>query len=161
MGPRSRISRIPAVVGAAAAAAALAGCGGGEPSSSPEDFQAAANRVCRDAEQQLDRVQGTVPKTADQAEEQAAALVDVSQQALDNLRQIHPPDDRKASYERYLRARETGIGFIEQARDAAAHNDAAAYARAKSRLAAGQPVRRQLALQIGLRRCSRPSVPTK
>jgi TolA-binding protein len=152
--------RLLAGLAGAAAVAALVSCGDSS-STSPEEFQSQANRVCRDVEQQLDRVQGTVPKTADQAEEQAAALVDVSQQALDNLRQIHPPDDRKASYERYLRARETGIGFIEQARDAAAHNDAAAYARAKSRLAAGQPVRRQLALQIGLRRCSRPSVPTK
>jgi organic radical activating enzyme len=159
MEPGARILKIPAVVGAAAAAAALACCGGGEPSSSPGDFQAAADRVCREAEQQLNRIQSMAPRTADQAEEQAAALVDVSQQALDNLRQIDPPDDRKALYERYLRAREEGIGFIEQARDAAAHNDAAAYARAKGRLAAGQPTRRALALKLGLDRCSRPSLP--
>ena len=152
-------SRLLAILMAAAAILVLGSCGGGDSSSSPKQFQTEANQVCKDAEQQLDQIQRTAPRTADQAEKQAAALVDVSKQALDNLHQIEPPDDLKTAYDRYLSAREKAVGFIEDARDAAAHNDAGAYARAKRRLAADQPSRRQLALQVGLHLCSRPSLP--
>ena len=153
-------SQLLAILIAAAAILVLGSCGGGDSSSSPKQFQTEANQVCKDAEQQLDRIQRTAPRTADQAEKQAAALVDVSKQALDNLHQIEPPDDLKTAYDRYLSAREKAVGFIEDARDAAAHNDAGAYARAKRRLAADQPSRRQLALRVGLHLCSRPSLPS-
>lgn len=151
--------RLLAGLAGAAAIAVLASCGGGS-SVSPQEFQTQANRVCRNAEQQLDRIQGTVPATADQAEKQAGAVTDVSDQALNNLRKIEPPEDLQSTYDRYLDAREKAIGFIEDARDAAAENDADAYVRAKRRLAAEQPTRRQLALQLDLSACSRPSAPT-
>jgi hypothetical protein len=138
------------------AAAALTACGGGGTTTASRDFQVEANRVCRNAEAQLNRIQSTHPQTADQAEKQAAALVDVSQQALDDLHQIEPPAALKAGYERYLSSREQALGFIEDARDAASDNDALGYDRAKRRLSVQQPLRRQLALRIGLRDCSRP-----
>jgi hypothetical protein len=140
-----------------ASIAALVSCGG-RGSTSPKDYMAEANRACRDTQQQLDRIQHTLPRTANQAEKQAAALVDVSQQALDDLHRIKPPDDLKDAYRRYLAAREKAIGYIEDGRDAAAGNDPKAYAQAKRRVAAQQATRRQLALRAGLRFCSRPSV---
>lgn len=145
---------------AAAAAVALGSCGDGS-EVSPQEFQAEANRVCRDVERELDRIQEMPPRTAEQAEEQADALVDVSDQALDNLRQIDPPEELEQTYERYLSAREEAIGFIEEAREAAADKDSQAYVRAKRDLAAGQPTRRQLALQLELSDCSRPSLPSR
>lgn len=151
--------RAPALLAAAAAIALLSACGGGD-SVAPQEFQAEANRVCRDVEQQLDRIQQTDPRTADQAEEQAAALVDVSEQALGNLRRIEAPDDLQSNYDRYLDSREEAVGLIEDAREAAADNDSDAYVQAKRRLAEQQPTRRQLALQVGLGSCSRPSLPT-
>ena len=151
--------RLPASLIAAAAILALGSCGSGD-SASPEQFQTEANQVCKDAEQQLDRIQRTAPRTADQAEKQAGALADVSKQALDNLHQIEPPDDLKTAYDRYLKAREKAVGFIEDARDAAADRDSDGYGRAKLRLAADQPSRRQLALRVGLHACSRPSLPS-
>jgi hypothetical protein len=145
---------------AIAAAGLLASCGGGD-SATPEQFRADANKVCRDLERNLDRIQRRLPQTADQAEEQASAIVDVSQQALDNLRKINAPDELSDAYDRYLNARERAIGFAEDSRDAAADNDADAYARGKRRLAAGQPERRREALGLGLNACSRPSVPNR
>ena len=142
----------------AAATIALAGCGGGGNSTPPDQFQSEANQVCRDAQQQFDRILRTNPQTADQAEKQAGALADVSQQALDNLRQISPPDQVKDAYGRYLDAREAAIGYIDDAKNAAADNDGAAYAKAKRKTAATQPQRRQLALASGLKACSVPSV---
>ncbi len=141
-----------------AAVAALVSCGDNS-SVSLEEFQSQTSRVCRDVEQQLDRIQAMPPATADLAEKQAEAVVDVSQQALGNLKKIEPPDDLKATYDRYLEEREKAIAFIEDARDAAGDNDSDAYVQAKRRLAAGQPTRRELALQLDLSACSRPSLP--
>jgi hypothetical protein len=132
---------------------------GDDSSASPEEFRSQANRVCRDVERQLDEIQKTLPVTAEQAEKQAEALVDVSEQALSNLRKIETPEELEGAYDRYLAEREKAIGHIEQARDAANAKDSGAYERAKRRLAAGQPVRRQLALRLGLGSCSRPSLP--
>ena len=139
-------------------ATSLSACGGGD-SASPEQFRADANKVCRELESNLERIQGRVPQTADQAEKQASAIVDVSQQALDNLRKVNPPDELSDAYDKYLDARERAIGFAEDSRDAAADNDADAYVRGKRRLAAGQPQRRKQALALGLGACSRPAVP--
>jgi hypothetical protein len=152
------IRRSLAGLAAAAVFAATASCGG-DSSTSPEEFEADANRVCRDAERELDRIQARAPETAVQAENQAEALIDVSDQALDNLGKIEPPENLERAYDRYLQQREGGIAFIEDARDAAADNDSDAYVRAKRRLAEGQPTRRQLALELGLDACSRPSLP--
>lgn len=149
---------IPLLAALVVAAIAPLACGDG--GSSVQEFRTDANRVCRDAERELDRIQRRIPSTADQAERQAAAIADVAQQALDNLRRIEPPDQLDRTYERYLDAREDAIGFIEDSRAAAAENDADAYERGKRRLAEGQPTRRQLALQLGLSRCSRPSLPS-
>jgi FlaG/FlaF family flagellin (archaellin) len=139
------------------AAVVLASCGGGG-STSSADFQSQANQVCRDAQQQFDRIVRTTPRTADQAEKQAAALVDVSNQALDDLHRIKPPDQVKTAYTRYLDSRQKAIGYIEDARAAAADNNGNAYARAKRQVAATQPARRQLALAAGLHACSVPTV---
>ena len=133
-------------------------CGGGD-DVSPEEFRSQANEVCRDIERQLDKIQEVQPVTADQTEEQAEAIIDVSDQALGNLRKIDPPEDLQGGFDRYLEEREKAIEFVEQARDAAADKDSAAYEQAKRRLAAGQPTRRQIALDLGLGSCSRPSVP--
>jgi hypothetical protein len=156
--PRAN-SGFAAGIAYAAAIAVLASCGGSSNQSvSPQQFRSEANQVCKDSQQQFDRIQETQPRTADQTEKQAAALADVSQQALDHLHQIETPADLKALYNRYLAAREKDLGFIEDGRGAAASKDINAYVRATHRAAAQAPVRRQLALQLGLRLCSRPSV---
>ena len=158
---RSALIRTAVVALAVVASGALLGaCGSGD-SATPEQFRADANKVCSDLERNLDRIQGRLPQTADQAEKQASAIVDVSQQALDNLRKIEAPDQLSDAYDTYLKSRERAIGFAEDSRDAAADNDADAYVRGKRRLAAGQPERRQQALQLGLGACSRPSVPSR
>lgn len=151
-----------AIAGLAAVSSAvlLASCGSSD-SATPEQFRADANKVCRDLERNLDRIQIRLPGTADQAEKQASAVVDVSQQALGNLRKIAVPDDLSDAYKRYLDSREKAIGFAEDSRDAAADNDADGYVRGKRRLAAGQPQRRQQALGLGLGACSRPSIPKR
>ena len=141
------------------AVAALASCGGGGSSAeSLSQFRHEANQVCQDSQQQFDKIEQTQPRTASQTEKQASALADVSQQALDNLHQIEPPQQFKDLYGRDLAAREKDLSFIQDGRDAAHNNDINAYLRATHNAAAQAPLRRQLALQLGLRLCSRPSV---
>ena len=149
--------RLAAGLAGLAAIIALASCGG-DGSATLEEFTAQANQVCRDTQQQFEQIQRRPPKTAQQAEKQAGALVDVSQQAVDNLRTLEAPDELETVYGRYLRAREKTLGYIEDGRDAAARNDPQAYAEAKRKAAAGQATRLQLARRLGLRSCSRPSV---
>jgi monomeric isocitrate dehydrogenase len=140
----------------AAAAAVFSSCGGGSSPESVSQFRQEANQVCKDSQQQFDRIQRVQPRTGHEAEQQASALVDVSQQALDNLRQISSPDELKSIWNRYLSAREKDIHFIEAGREAAANSDINAYARATRQAAAQAAYRRQLALQLGLHLCSRP-----
>jgi hypothetical protein len=142
---------------ALAATAFVTACGGDDVTE--QEFRADASEVCRDVKRELDQIQETTPRTATQAEEQAEAILEVSEQALGNLEEIDAPEDLSGGYDRYLRAREEAIGFIEDARDAAAANDSSAYVRAKRRLAEQQPARRQLAVDVGLDDCSLPSLP--
>jgi len=138
------------------AALTPAACGDDD-SASPEEFRSQASEVCLDVERQLDEIQETLPATAEQAEKQAEAVADVSDQALSNLRQVDAPGELQGAYDRYLAEREQAIGFIEDARDAANAKDSDAYEAAKRKLADGQPARRQLALRLDLGSCSRPS----
>ena len=152
-------SRLLVALAGAVATALLTACGGGGTSAeSLTQFRSQANQVCKDSQQQFDKIQQTQPRTASQTEKQASALADVSQQALDNLHQIAPPQQLKDLYDRYLTAREKDLGFIKDGADAAHNNDINAYLRATRNAAAQAPLRRQLALQLGLRFCSRPSV---
>jgi hypothetical protein len=152
------------IVGAASlvliGAAVAHGCGGSKDvtSLSREDFVSRADEVCMEAQRGFDRVQRSPAGTPQAAERQVEALIDVSRQALDELRAIAPPPELESDYELYLAARERALGFLEDGREAAADRDAQAYVRAKRRVAAEQGTRLQLAEAVGLADCSRPSI---
>ena len=140
----------------AALVIALPTCGSDEQST--PDFVKSADRICRDNQQEFAQIQSTPPKTADQAEKQAEALIDVSEQAVDELRDLSSPEDGAAVYDRYLESRERALGYLEDGRDAAAANDPKAYAAAKRKAASQQASRLALARRLGLRDCSRPAL---
>jgi hypothetical protein len=139
-------------------AAAGFGCGGGgeTTSLSSPDFVARGNEVCRQAQSEFDQIQHTAASTPEAAESQVDALIGVSTQALDDLRQIAPPAELQPRYEQYLAAREQALGFLEDGRDAAGDRDAPAYLRAKRRVSAEQGTRLELARGLGLDACGRP-----
>src|SRR4051794_33219016 len=155
--PARTLSSVSAFVLCAAAAL---GCGGGGDitSVSRSGFVARANETCSQAQAEFDHIQRTPASTPQAAERQVDALIDVSEQALDDLRSIEPPAELQAGYGRYLAARQRAIGFLEDGRDAAADRNAAAYARAKRRVAAQEATRLALARDVGLSDCSKPSV---
>jgi hypothetical protein len=125
---------------------------------SARDFVSQADQICRQSQREFDQVQRRPPRTASQAENQAEALIDVSEDALRELRGLEVPEGARESYDRYIAAREKALGYLEDGRDAAADKDPKAYAAAKRNAAADQATRLQLARSLGLRDCSRPSV---
>jgi hypothetical protein len=140
-----------------AAASGIAGCGDDEQLTKP-DFLTEADRVCRQSQAKFNRIQRKPARSAAQAEEQTGALIDVLQEALDDLEQLEPPDRLSPAFDRYLAARERAIGYLEQGRRAAESNDPEAYAAAKEKVTAEQAERLELARRVGLRECSRPPV---
>ena len=145
---------------ALAGCGAIAGCGGGDQVTtlSRSGFLARADDICHQTQRQFDQVQRTATSTPAQAERQVEALIEVSRQALSNLQALEPPPSVRASYDRYLASRERAIGFLEDGRDAAAARDAQAYLEAKRKVSSDLATRLQLAREVGLEDCSRPSV---
>ena len=137
------------------------GCGGGggeTTSLSGSDFDTRANEVCRQTRAEFDQIQRTTASTPEAAQNQVDALIGVSEQALEDLRQIAPPAELLQGYQQYLAAREQALGFLEDGRDAAGDRDARAYLRAKRRASAEEGTRLNLARAIGLSECARPSL---
>jgi hypothetical protein len=143
-----------------AAAALFTGCGEDEDSVAVDetDFAREADSVCRKSQAEFNRIQRTGTSTPAQAERQVEALVDVSEEAVGELRKLSPPDELRPDMDRYLAAREQAIAVLEQARRAAAESDFPAYLEAKRRVAARAGERLRLARALGLRQCSRPSI---
>src|SRR3954452_13155750 len=139
------------------AALGLSACGGGS-TSSGGDFVAKADAICRQTLQQFERIQTTPPRTASQAEQQAAALVDLSERALGELRDLAPPASVGSDYQRYLASREQALNYLKDGETAAANRDARAYAKAKRQAAAQQGTRLQLERRAWLKQRSRPAV---
>lgn len=157
----ARPTRVRLIVGGIVIAAALV-VGylvlRGDGNLSSDEFTAEADRICSESQNEFDDVQRTPPRTADQAEKQADALISISEDALSKLRDLQPPAELDSSYDRYLAEREKVLAYLEDGREAAAANDPKGYAAAKRNAAAQQATRLQLARSLGLRKCSRPSV---
>ena len=139
-------------------AVTLAACGGGDSELSRSDFVGKADQICKQSSVEFARIQRVAPGSAEQAEKQVGALIDVESQALDELRGLDPPQGLRPVYDRYLKARERALGYLEQGRDAAADNDPQAYAAAKRKTSSEQAERLQLARRAGLRLCSLPTL---
>lgn len=142
----------------ALSAAGLIACGSDEPAASKQAFARDADRICRESQREFDEIQRKPARSAAAAEDQAEALIEISSEALDQLRGLEPPPELEPTFERYLEARERALGYLEDGRDAAANNDPEAYLEAKQKAASEQGDRLQLAQSLGMRDCSRPSI---
>jgi hypothetical protein len=152
----ARIAGLASSLVLAAATGFGCGAGGGETTSlSGSDFVDRANEICRQARAEFDQIQRTAASTPEAAQDQVDALIGISEQALEDLRQIEPPAEQLSNYQEYLAARERALGFLEDGREAAGDRDARAYLRAKRRASAEQAARLELARQLGLDACGR------
>jgi hypothetical protein len=156
-------ARAAAAAAALLIAAALAGCGpfGGEDADGTEpldeqEFVQRGDAICRSAQSQVAELRREPPSTPQQSARFTEELIGVFEQELGELEALDPPPDQAAAFDRYLKAREEAIGFLEEGLAAAEREDAAAYAEAQADVAAGQVERAELARQAGFSECSRP-----
>jgi hypothetical protein len=136
------------------APAVLAGCGEDAEQLSAEELVSRADEICVESAARFDETQAESPANPGEASEQTDELVEIASDALEDLRNLRPPDELREAYDAYLEARGASLELLEQGRDAARDQDEEAYATAQAEASAGLPDRKKLAQAVGLKRCS-------
>jgi hypothetical protein len=125
---------------------------------SAEEFLSRGDEICEEAHDAFKDLQGEPPTTATEAAELTGKLIDISEDEVDEIRDLDRPSDLDDELDAYLAAREDGIDFLRQGKEGAEDQDAQAYAVAQSKVAAEQLKRLKLAQAVGFTECSRPLV---
>jgi len=142
----------------ALALAAAAGCGGGPEDVSAEELVTRGDEICRDGTERFAELQPEPPANAVEAAELTRRLIEVSEDVLNELRDLRPPDELEGGYTRYLEARGRALEFFRRGEDAARAQDAKAYAAAQQGVAKSAAERRRLAEAVGFEVCSNPEI---
>ena len=131
------------------------GCGGGgsERVTAPELVQR-ADAICAKERGSFARIQAHPPPNASVAADQTDELIQVTEDANAQLRDLKPPEQLQSSYDRYLEARDRAVDQMNRGKDAAQDQDSAAYGAAQAAIARDATQRRRLARALGLRVCS-------
>ncbi len=135
---------------------ALAGCGGGGGELTAEELVAEGDELCRTSQERYAEIQAEPPAGASAAAEQTDELIAAASDELDGLRDLEPPSELAAAYDRYLDAKQDALDLLEEGSDAAEEQDAKRYGELQSQTAAAAPKRLALAEKIGFEDCSVP-----
>ena len=150
--PRLRTAAIGALL-----CAGLSACGGGGGTTTTlplAQFRARAEAVCRQSQQRFDQIQRAATTTPDEAERQIAALIDVSQQARDELGTLDPRARSRRPTSATCKPATGAWTCYKTGQDAASQRDAGVYLKAKRQAAAEQRVRVRLSRALGLHDCA-------
>ena len=124
-----------------------------------EEFVAQGDEVCSEAHDEFLDLQESPPRTPGDAAELARALVEVAAEERNAIADLNEPAELADLVDRYLEARDRGIGLLRDGQAAAEDSDPAAYERVQAELASSQvDPRYELARQIGFAECSKPLV---
>jgi hypothetical protein len=137
------------------AAVTVAGCGGGPQDVNAEELVAEGDEICRLGQERFDEIQEDPPANASEAVEQTELLIQESEDELNALRDLEPPDELRESYDRYLEARGRALEFLRRGRDAAEKQDSQAYLEAQTGVAKRAKERQTLAQAVGFQVCSK------
>jgi hypothetical protein len=154
-------------VAVCAATLTIAGCGGGGGSSSSttstgepltkQDLVAKGDAICKQALGQFQQLQQNPPTTAEGFAALTQKLIDISDNELNQLRDLTPPASLQSSLDAYLKSLEKNIAVLKQGLKAAQQSDATAFAKAQAKTVSTQVERLQLARAVGFKECSRPA----
>jgi len=134
------------------------GCGSSKQQVSATELVQKADAICRDEQAKFDQIQAHPPANASIASDQTKELIDVTNAASSDLRDLGPPDQLSAPYDAYLQARDAAVDQMKRGQDAADNQDAAGYSAAQTAVARAALRREKLATAVGLRVCgSNPS----
>jgi hypothetical protein len=134
----------------------LAGCGGGDGTLTKAELVSKGDAICKSAHDQFAQLQKSPPSTAAEAAALTGKLISISENELNQLRDLNVSADVKPALDRYLAAREQGIAVLKKGLAAAQNGNARAYAAAQATIAKSQVKRLRLAQAVGFRECSRP-----
>jgi hypothetical protein len=96
----------------------LAACGDDEPSK--EEVIEEADKICKDAEEDIEDIQDVPPSELEQAYEEGGER---AQEAVDDLEAIEVPDEDKDIWDDFLDESEKQVEFFEDAEQAISEGD--------------------------------------
>lgn len=125
---------------------------------SPAEFLAQGDEICAQAHDEFLEIQSSTPRTAEDAEAQVEALIEVAEEERDGLLDLSAPESLEGGVKKYVKDREKGIAILEDGLAAARDDDTDAYEAAQAELAAQQKERQDTAQKLGFNKCSEPLV---
>ena len=136
----------------AAASAVAAGCGGGGGDRlSQEEFVAAADAICAEANEQLGDLPD--PETFEDIVELADQAIPVQEDAIEQLRELQPPEGSQEAFDRAIDLLEQQAELGNQLREAAEAEDAGQITELISSLDPIDEEADQIATDLGLQEC--------
>jgi hypothetical protein len=113
-----------------------------------------ADQICSDERDRFDQIQAAPPPSAAVAVDQTGELIDATEAALADLRDMEPPESQRDTYDTYLDARDQVVDEMKKGKQAAEDRDSAAYGAAQDAVAKGSAERQKLADELGFKVCS-------
>ena len=138
---------------ALAVAAVGVGCGG----AAEPGFVETLDRVCSEEADSFATINETPPTRGGDVTDQLDAAVAIRADALAELEQIEPPEERSDSFSDYLANREESLAVMRAAATAAAADDRETLDVALARLADLTSDRELIAAQLGADECRTPA----
>ena len=148
-----RLRSAAIVTAAIPALVVAAGCGSSAQQVSATELAQKADAICRDEQSKFDQIQAHPPANASIAADQTKELIDVTNAASSDLRDLEPPDQLSGPYGAYLQARDDAVDQMKRGQDAADNQDSAGYSAAQTAVAQSSPRRQRLAAAVGLKEC--------
>lgn len=147
-----------AVAGALFASLGLAACGpfGEGEELSKAEFLARGDEICKEGRARYLELQKEPPQSAAEAADLTRSLIEITEDEIDELRNLNAPPGSEDALEDYLDSREAGLDVLEEGLAAAEDESAGKYAEAQGRVAREQVDRARLAEKVGFSECSQP-----
>jgi hypothetical protein len=142
---------------AAAFLALAAGCGGdgggnggGEPLTAAE-LREQADAICAEYNQRVQDV--PEPEGVDDLPQYIDEVLPIIEEGQDELRELEPPEELEADWDRAMSLNERNISFIREPRDAAEENDEERAQQLFQQLDETETESDQIARDLGLKEC--------
>ena len=147
-----------AAAGALLAGIGLAACGpfGEGEELSKAEFVARGDEICKEGREKYLELQKEPPQSAAEAAELTRSLIEITEDEIDELRDLNAPPGSEDALEDYIDSRESGLDVLEEGLAAAQDENAGKYAEAQARVAREQVDRARLAENVGFSECSQP-----
>ena len=147
-----------AAAGALLAGLGIAACGpfGEGEELSKAEFIARGDEICKEGRAKYLELQKEPPQSAAEAAELTRSLIEITEDEIDELRDLNAPSGSEDAVEDYIDSREAGLDVLEEGLAAAEDENAGRYAEAQARVAREQVDRARLAEKVGFSECSQP-----